>query len=340
MRGIRGPEPAHPSDERRRWVLLRRDMKRVLQGSDPIIVGPWLSEVGFELLYWIPFLRWLTDCFEVNPDRLHVVSRGGVATWYEGIASGYSDILDAMSAEDFGKLAEARRTESGGQKQIEFNKWDQRVLAEVAPQMDWSPDSIMHPSLMYRFFQNYWKGAAPLRHILAHTRLNRMVPPCDERWVSRLPDDEYVAVKFYFRPSFPDLPENRRLVSEVVSHLAERTKVVLLNTALELDEHIEADPLVTTNVTTLVRDAAPSENLHVQSIVISRAKAFVGTYGGLAYLAPLYGAPSFGYYSEGEHFLLSHLEFARRTAHALGGSLMTIPSRDSTFLSLLGAKEG
>ncbi len=24
----------------------------------PIIVGPWLSETGFELLYWIPFLAW------------------------------------------------------------------------------------------------------------------------------------------------------------------------------------------------------------------------------------------------------------------------------------------
>ena len=27
----------------------------------PILVGPWLSEVGFELLYWIPLLRWIKE---------------------------------------------------------------------------------------------------------------------------------------------------------------------------------------------------------------------------------------------------------------------------------------
>ena len=25
----------------------------------PILLGPWRSELGFEVLYWIPFLAWL-----------------------------------------------------------------------------------------------------------------------------------------------------------------------------------------------------------------------------------------------------------------------------------------
>ena len=37
---------------------LEREIAVVASGSGPIVAGPWLSEVGFEVLYWIPFLRW------------------------------------------------------------------------------------------------------------------------------------------------------------------------------------------------------------------------------------------------------------------------------------------
>ena len=52
----------------------------------PLVVGPWLSEVGFETLYWVPFLHWVKAAFRLDPDRLVAVSRGGVAGWYRGLA--------------------------------------------------------------------------------------------------------------------------------------------------------------------------------------------------------------------------------------------------------------
>jgi hypothetical protein len=30
------------------------------------------GEVGFELLYWVPFLRWFAERFDVPPERLIV----------------------------------------------------------------------------------------------------------------------------------------------------------------------------------------------------------------------------------------------------------------------------
>jgi hypothetical protein len=35
------------------------EIKRIVDKPGPILVGPWLSEVGFELLYWIPMLHWI-----------------------------------------------------------------------------------------------------------------------------------------------------------------------------------------------------------------------------------------------------------------------------------------
>ena len=33
----------------------------MVAGGEPIVAGPWLGEVGFELLYWVPFLRWFAE---------------------------------------------------------------------------------------------------------------------------------------------------------------------------------------------------------------------------------------------------------------------------------------
>jgi len=35
---------------------LERDLAALASGSQTIVAGPWLGEVGFELLYWGPFL--------------------------------------------------------------------------------------------------------------------------------------------------------------------------------------------------------------------------------------------------------------------------------------------
>ena len=56
----------------------RRRIAEVAAGAGPIVVGPWLAEVGYEVLYWIPFLRWFQDAHGVPRERFIVVSRGGL----------------------------------------------------------------------------------------------------------------------------------------------------------------------------------------------------------------------------------------------------------------------
>ena len=45
----------------RRASAVRRELAALASKPEPILVGPWLGEVGFELLYWIPFLRWFAE---------------------------------------------------------------------------------------------------------------------------------------------------------------------------------------------------------------------------------------------------------------------------------------
>src|SRR5437762_11102878 len=58
-----------------RDVSARRELRAAAAGSGPILVGPWLSEVGYEALYWVPFVRWFTRHYDVDPARVIAVSR-------------------------------------------------------------------------------------------------------------------------------------------------------------------------------------------------------------------------------------------------------------------------
>jgi hypothetical protein len=76
----------------------------------------------------------------------------------------------------------------------------------------------------------------------------------------------------------------------------------------------------------------PERNLEVQSAVIARADAFVGSYGGLSYLAPLFGVPSVAMYSD-RTFKSSHLDLANLVfEEAVPGTLFVLDVADCALL--------
>jgi hypothetical protein len=86
---------------------------------------------------------------------------------------------------------------------------------------------------------------------------------------------------------------------------------------------------------------SPGRNLEIQTRVIGRARAFVGTYGGLSYLGPLCGVPSIGFYSHGSHLVPSHMEIGWRLGRAMGAPLATLDVRQVGMLgALLGHAVG
>jgi hypothetical protein len=65
-----------------------------LLAEDPrqqIVFGPWDGDTAEELLYWAPFVRWAQEHFSLDPARVTVVSRGGVAHWYGGACGTYAE---------------------------------------------------------------------------------------------------------------------------------------------------------------------------------------------------------------------------------------------------------
>jgi hypothetical protein len=298
---------------------IERELAALARGTDPIVVGPWLSEVGYEVLYWRPFLTWAVDRFRIAPERLVAVSRGGVDDWYRGIAGRYVELLQLFSPAEFGERNEARRG-SGDQKQLAHADFDAEILGRVAmAHLNGHTPRALHPSLMFRLFRPFWFGDRSLDFFLNHMRFTRV--SASSEVVPGLPS-RFAAVKFYTGPAVPDAPEHRRALRGLVSRLAERMPVVVLDTGLTIDEHRDFLFEDVPNVMLLGDRLTPASNLAVQTGVIARASLFLGTCGSLAWLAPMLGTPTIGVYAD-DRFLAPHLFVAKHAYRLMGASLFT-----------------
>lgn len=302
---------------RAEWGL-EREIARITRGSAPIIVGPWLSEVGYEVLYWVPFVRWVQKRYDVSPSRLVIVTRGGASAWYSDLSRHAVEIFDLMPPAVFAARNALRAADGAGTlKQFEPAAIDAEILEQVRRRPECSGGRVLHPSLLYRLFHQFWLGHRPQEFYDSHTRPARVIAPA-----VALPADlpaRYVAVKLYAATSLPPTEPVRRTIRSLVLAIAGRTPVVLLETGMTFDDHDEHALEGMPGVVTLRGRLEPRDNLALQTAVIAGAQAFVGTCGGLAWLAPMLGVDTTAVMAD-PRFLHHHLQVARRVYQRMDGA--------------------
>jgi hypothetical protein len=86
-----------------RWRFYRtewgieREIETIIARDRLLVAGPWLSEVGFETLYWVPFLHWLKVAFHVDSGAASSRSRAvASARGTREVADRYVEIWDDM----------------------------------------------------------------------------------------------------------------------------------------------------------------------------------------------------------------------------------------------------
>ena len=302
-----------------RDLSVRRTLRAVAHSSAPIIVGPWLSEVGYEALYWVPFLRWFTRHYDVDPERVIAVSRGGVATWYAGVASRYVEQFDLFSPEEFAARNEVRQGEAD-QKQLTVSDFDREILTRVRARVGILTSALCHPSTMFGLMRQFWLGNDSLQSVLDYTEYERVTAVADVA-LPKLPDT-FVAVKFYTGRALMDTPRHRDQLRALVERISRQHPVVALNTNMAIDDHADYVFKDVSGLITLDGWLTPENNLAVQTEVIRRATRFVGTCGSLAWLAPMLGTDTLAVYAD-DHFLTPHLYAARHAYNSMDAARFT-----------------
>lgn len=266
--------------------------------TSPIFCGPWRSEVGFEVSYWEPFLRHLSKRVKDFDKRAVIVTRGGLAPLYAHCASQGYDLYALRS------VAEVRRENlydtkfrqaSKTIKQLESTEWDEQVIADAADALKLGTVyHMVHPAWCYWALAPYWEDTAGLQYLTSLADYQQLPKVSID---ANLPAS-YVAMKWYGRPTFPyPHHEVAEFVQKTTAIIAQQVPVVIVNAGSEHDDHVDI-PVVGPNIHILPPDLKPEDNLKVQAAIIGGAKAFIGTYGGMAQLALRLGVPSVSFYTE------------------------------------------
>ena len=275
--------------------------------GNPVVAGPWVAGVGYELLYWIPLLRWLTTEGGVPRERILAIARGGADSWYADVSVGYLDVLDKYT------VGEVKRW-SRGQLDKGPQGVDRDVFRRAAALADSRKVEWLHPSIVHKLFAPRRQFGASASLVAGNT-VHRLLPPGPD--VSSLGLHEpYTAVRISFSECFPNTPENRALVERAIAVLAERTQVVLLRAQ---DESLGEQPYTPSDslpVVDLFDHLAPRHSLGIQSSVIRGARAYFTTYGGTAFIGPYVGTPTLAVYSHAK-FNLADLDAMDRVGRRL-----------------------
>lgn len=224
------------------------------------------------------------------------ISRGGAAAWY-GTPTG-AEIYACRSQKDVRVENRLQFLKTGMMKQRAWTDFDRGIVRDVAETMHLTRYQTIHPHWMYRDLMPFFEGREGISSLLPKVRY-----PSD--WtIHGSPDalklpPEYVAVRFYFRPTFPVTEQVKQFCEACVRTIAKHAPVILLTSGSMVDDHVDYFPKGE-NIFRLdeLFPMSPETNLMVQASVIARSLAYVGTYGGMAQLALRLGRPTISFYTD------------------------------------------
>jgi hypothetical protein len=291
---------------RPRALRTEAELRRAAGSGGHILLGPFLGEIGYELEYWIPYMRRVLAQLGVDRDRVTVMTRGGAALWYQDFAAHELDILGVMTPDAYIAELEARRLRAGDLKQLRVDRFDLELTAVARERL--GPVTVVPPGLMFTRMRGLWFGGLSLEDALGRLEFRQLDVP-GRPPPEGLPE-RYVAVKLYFNECLPGTTENQAFFRVAVERIASVTDVVLLTTGLHVDDHEEWGA-AGSRVHHVEQLLQPADNLAVQTRIIAGSQGLLATYGGFSYLAPLLGVPALTYY-EVEQTVPVHLDVLRR----------------------------
>ncbi len=317
-RMLRPPEiitRARRSLERSRiGPMVEERIAKAWASTQPVVVGPYLSDVGFELLYWRPFVAWMHEHYGERTAPVIALSRGRVGDWYASRATDYVDACDLVDFDTFLTRNRQRVRATGSWKQKVVADFDRELLDALSARFDDVEPEVLHPSLIFRVCSRIWNGTLPHDWLAEHGVYDYLQPTLT-RDDTICPPEPYVVASFWFSSCFTDTRQHRHLIHLALSELSQRMPVVVVDTGgfPGVPESLDASGDIR-----VVPGPQHSEGqLGLQSRIIAGSRAYVGSFGNISQLAPFFRVPSLLVFDEEGGHSAHHRRTARTIADVM-----------------------
>jgi hypothetical protein len=291
-------------------------IRDIASGYDNIVIGPWFSELGFELLYWVPFLNHVMTGDIWKEKNVITVSRGGVEELYRFIPNRHINLLEFYTQVEWSKATSRVWGKLGGLKQSQFVSEEIELLRMIRNHTDVCKTGrtlVLHPSIMFSLFRPFWRNK--------DWNASLVEKYLDFPELSPGKTENYCAVKIYSRPSLLLDNETSSAIRSLLDAEALPLRIIVSDSYE--DDH-EVMMLKSTQRAQVIHIEDYVSNLHEQFVVIKESRACYTTYGGLSYFGLYQGKPSFGLYSDSSKFDQQHLKVANILARKFGTELVLI----------------
>lgn len=313
---------------------------RLRYSDKPILLGPWRSEVGFEILYWIPFLNAFREQYKIEKDRLIAIGRGGSAAWYK--TAGTADLYEFVPVETVRTWSVQASQQTGSLKQRQREPWERHVCGLTAASLGIEHYHTLGAHWMYGLLEPWWQGKATEQLLGRYTLqpVKYPAPAIDPALASKLPE-KFIAMRWYARPTWPMREDLNLWTRTFVEKIARQMPVVLID-SFHADDHadINLGPIANTIRLSELVEQTPTDNLLIQSAVIARAQAYVGTYGGMAQGAMRWGVPTVALYHEFGQTAPAHLTLTQSLSLRTSTPFLCVQPKDcdGAVSMILGGK--
>lgn len=296
--GITRASPFGFIDELRYKFFLPQILSR--SAPHPLIIGPWLGEVGPEIQYWVPYLNQLSEDGLFKGRQLIVISRGGTSSWYQNLdpKPEYLDIFDLISTDEYKQVRiERQRSE----KQLFKSDFEKLIIAKAKTHLRLHQAGWFHPEWMWKDISAWMADAKPFS--FACKRLLFKEIPIENATYKKIVDSWnlpplFICTKFYSSYLFPyKSPAEINFTYQLLKKISAAVPIVDMGLGQNLDDHEQIKLEASSKIIRLSEKLVPRDNLGLQTEVMRRSLAFVGTYGGFTVIPAFLKKPSFGIYS-------------------------------------------
>lgn len=291
-------------------------IRNIASGYENIVIGPWFSELGFELLYWVPFLNHVMTNEVFQGKNIVTISRGGVEELYGFIPNKHINLLEFYDQTEWTEITSHIWQKLGGLKQSKVVPEEVEILRKIRNRVgicERGRTLVLHPSIMYSLFRPFWRNKS--------WNADAIESYLDFPEFSPGKTENYCAVKIYSRPSLTMDPKTTSAIKSLLD--AEKLPLKIIVSDSYKDDHEVMNVKISSRAQLIHIDDYVS-NLYKQFAVIKESCASYTTYGGLSYFGLYFGKICYSLYSDSSKFDQQHLKVARLLADKFSSELVLI----------------
>lgn len=260
------------------------DGQRIADSQAPVIAGPCLEDAGWEVLFWLPFLRWVAAR---RPRGFQLaVSMRGLPEWYTGVSEKFVSMSQLIDWQTYRQLQGQQLNYSAKNAKRQISALDARLVELGADVAGLANPELLHPARLLELVDESRRGRVPAGAITAHAVYARL--PSPDKPVPGLPESYVVVLYRKPKTAGTDTSADVRL-SDLVRRVSQHCPVVVLVSDREAPVFDDSG----LGVQTLrVDDIKDSSRIQARARVIGKARAMIafGDQESSA-LAPFLGVP-------------------------------------------------